>query len=84
MWCTGVSLQWFFLLWSTDSRAHWLQELQHVGSVVVAQEHRLNSSGARSQLLHSMWDLPGSGIELVSPALAGGFFTAELPWKAQA
>ena len=26
-------------------------------------------------------DLPGPGIEPVSPALAGGFFTAELPGK---
>ena len=26
-------------------------------------------------------DLPNSGIELVSPALAGAFFTAELPGK---
>ena len=24
-----------------------------------------------------MWNLPGSGIEPASPALAGGFFTAE-------
>ena len=28
-----------------------------------------------------MWDLPGSGTELVSPALAGGFFTTEPPEK---
>ena len=28
-----------------------------------------------------MWDLPGSGIELVSPALAGGFFTIGPPGK---
>ena len=28
-----------------------------------------------------MWDLPGPGIALVSPALAGGFLTAELPGK---
>ena len=28
-----------------------------------------------------MWDLPGSGIEPVSPALAGGFFTTEPPGK---
>ena len=47
-----------------------------------ALEHRLNSSGARSQLLYSMWDLPGSGIKPVSPALAGGFFTTEPPGKA--
>ena len=25
-----------------------------------------------------MWDLPGPGIEPVSPALTGGFFTTEL------
>ena len=28
-----------------------------------------------------MWDLPGSGIKLVSPALVGGFFTTEPPRK---
>ena len=28
-----------------------------------------------------MWDLPGSGLEPVSPALAGGFFTTEPPGK---
>jgi len=28
-----------------------------------------------------MWDLPGSGIEPVSPALAGGFSTTEPPGK---
>ena len=29
----------------------------------------------------SPWDLPDPGIELVSPALAGGFFTTEPPGK---
>ena len=28
-----------------------------------------------------MWDLPGSGIEPVTAALAGGFFTTESPRK---
>ena len=42
-----------------------------------APEHRLNSLGARAQLLHSMWDLPGPGIKPMSPALAGRFFTTE-------
>ena len=32
-------------------------------------EHRLNSWGARVSLLHSMWDLPGSGIKAGLPAL---------------
>ena len=35
----------------------------------------------RGYLLCSMWDLPRSGIEPVSPALAGGFFTTEPPGK---
>ena len=28
-----------------------------------------------------MWDIPRSGIELVSPALTGGFLTTEAPRK---
>ena len=28
-----------------------------------------------------MWDLHGTGVEPVSPALAGGFFTTESPEK---
>ena len=28
-----------------------------------------------------MWDLPELGTEPMSPALAGGFFTTELPGK---
>ena len=48
-----------------------LQQLWHVGSVVVAPECRLSSCGARAQLLRGMWDLPGRGLEPVSPALAG-------------
>ena len=34
-------------------------------------------------LLQGMWDLPGSGIELLFPALTGGFLTTEpleKPW----
>ena len=44
-----------------------------------AAEYRLNSCDAWAQLLHSMWDLPRPGTELMSPALAGRFFTAEPP-----
>ena len=34
----GFSLQWLLLLRSTGSRAHRLQEMQRMGSVVVARE----------------------------------------------
>ena len=35
-------------------------------------------------MLYGMWDLPRSGIEPVSPALAGRFLTTELPREAPA
>ena len=40
---------------------------------------RLNACGTQAWLLWGLWDLPGSGIELTSPALSGGFFTTEPP-----
>ena len=46
-----------------------------------ALEHRLSSWGARAQLLHGMWDLPGPGTEPASPALSGGFLTTAPPGK---
>ena len=48
-----------------------------------ALECRLSSCGAWAWLLHGMWDLPGPGIEPVSPALAGGFLTTVTPGKSQ-
>ena len=48
-------------------------------SVVVpprALENTLRSCGAWAQ-----WDLPGPGMEPVSPALAGRFFPTEAPGK---
>ena len=44
-------------------------------------ERRLSSHGTQTQLLCGMWDLPGPGLELVSPALAGGFLTTAPPGK---
>ena len=44
-----------------------------------ALELRLSNCGARALLFCSMWDLPRSVIEPVSPALPGRFFTTELP-----
>ena len=40
-----------------------------------ALELRLNSYGAWALLVHGTWDPPGSGIEPMSPVLAGRFFT---------
>ena len=60
-------------------QARGLQQLWLAGSVVVARG--LSSCGSRAQLLHDMWDLPGPGLEPVSPALAGGFLTTAPPGK---
>ena len=72
------------LLWSRGSGACRLPQLQHAGSVVAApklQSTGFSGCGARAQLLHSIWDLPRPGIEPMSPALEGGFFTTEPPGK---
>ena len=72
------------LLQSTGSSCCGAQALGLVGFSSCgsrALAHRLNSCGVRALLLCSMWDLPHSGVEPVSPALAGGFFTTEPPGK---
>ena len=46
--------------------------------IVVASlvaERGLSSRGTRPQLPHGIWDLPGPGMEAVSPALAGRFLS---------
>ena len=55
----------------------WLLLLQSTGS----RHAGCSSCGTRAQLLHGMWDLPGPGIEPMSPALAGGFLTTAPPGK---
>ena len=56
-----------------------LQWLQPVGSIVAAPRFESTGSiyGSRALLLHGVWDLPGPGIEPMSSALAGRFFTPE-------
>ena len=46
-----------------------------------ALECRLSSCGARALLLCGIWDLPGPGLDPMSPALAGGFLTTGPPGK---
>ena len=70
--CTGFSLQWLLLLWSLGSGACGLSSC---GSW--AREHRLSSCGAQAVLLCRVWDVPGPGIEPVSPVLADRFLTTE-------
>ena len=41
----------------------------------------LGNTGSRCLAAHSKWDFPGSGIEPMSPALAGGFLTHGPPGK---
>ena len=59
--------------------ARGLQELQHVGSEVVAP--RLNTAAQRLSCSEACGNLPGSRLEHASPALAGGFFTTEPPGR---
>ena len=55
----------------------WLLSLKSMGSGPCG----LGSCGTWASLIHGMGDLPGPRIEPVSPPLAGGFFTTELPGK---
>ena len=45
------------------------------------QTLRLSSCGSQAQPLCGMWNLPGPGLEPVSPALAGRFLTTAPPGK---
>ena len=45
--------------------------------------HSLHSCGTQTQLLSSMWDLPASGIEPTSPALAGRLSPTAPPGRPQ-
>ena len=74
--CAGFSLWWLLLLQSIGSRC---TGFSSCGLQVL--ECRLSSCGARAQLLCSMWDLPGPGLEPVSPALAGGCLTTVPPGR---
>ena len=81
--CVGVSLQWLLLLWSMGSRAYGFQQLQHVGSAVVAPRLQNTGSVVVAHGLVTLWhvDLPRPGTEPVSPAVTGILFTTEPPGK---
>ena len=92
--CAGfflVVVEWGLLSSCGSQASHCSDLLQSTGSGVRrlqqlptwALEHGPESCGAGAQLLRGEWDLPGPGIEPVSPALAGGFFTIKPPGKPQ-
>ena len=55
---------------------HRLRQLQVPGSTA-----QLGRRGPRTSWLLGTWDVPGPGIEPVSPALAGGFLSPMPPGK---
>ena len=70
--CVGFSL-WWLLLWERALGRGGLSSCGHW-----ALEHRLNSC-TWACLFHGMWDLPESGIDPVSPQLAGRLFNTKAP-----
>ena len=85
--CVGSSFlcEGFLQLWQVGAPLHHgVRPLTIAASLVVEhrlQTRRLSNCGSQAQLLHGMWDLPGPGLEPVSPALAGGFLTTAPPVK---
>ena len=83
----------FLQLWPVGNTLRWGAQASHCGGsscfraqalgarASVVATHGLSSCRAWASLLHSMWDLPGPGIELLSPALAGRFLSTVPPGK---
>ena len=74
--CAALSLRCPLLLRSMGSRRTGFSSCG-----ARAPERRLSSCSARAQSLRGMWDLPGAGLEPMSPALAGRFSTTVPPGK---
>ena len=68
--CAGPSLRRPLQLWGTEFQAHGFSRFSSR-----APEGRLCAYGPRAQLLRSMWDPPGPGIEAAAPAVQGGLPT---------
>ena len=79
--CMGFSLvaKATLYLWCAGFSLRWLFLLWRTDS----RACRLSSCGSQAWLFHGMWDLPGPGIETMSPALAGRFLSPELPGKSE-
>ena len=73
LWCPGFLLRWLLSLQSMGSR--------HTG--FGSYIPWLSTCNSQSKLLCSMCDLPGPGIDPVSPAVVGGFLNTGLPGKSK-
>ena len=81
--CVGFSLRWH-LFCRARALGSWASVVVALGLSSCgswALERRLSSCGTWAQLLRGMWDLPGPGLEPMSPALAGRFITTAPPGK---
>ena len=63
LWCAGFSLQWLLSLWNMGSRALGLQQLPHMGPIVVASQFSRSAAcgifttqGSNPCLLHWQTD----------------------------
>ena len=80
-WCTPA-----FSSCEEQGLCNWGKQASHCGGFSCCRARvpgrmGFSSCGAWAELPHGMWDLPGSGIEPVSPALPGGFLTTGPPEK---
>ena len=67
----------YSLLWCMGFSLRWLLLLRSTGS----RRAGFSSCSTQAWLLRGVWDLPGPGLEPVSPALAGRFLTTVPPVK---
>ena len=70
--CAGFSLWWFLLLLRLGSVLVACKALGCVGP---------SGCGTWGLVLRGMWNLPGPGIKVISPTLAGKFLSTEPPGK---
>ena len=83
-WCAGFSLQWLLLLWSVGCRCVGAKHMGFSIAVCGLRSCHLcgcSSFGTLALLPQGMWDLPGPGIEPMSPALQDRFLTTGPPGK---
>ena len=83
----------FLHLWPVGTTLRWVVQASHCGGsscfraralgtrASVVATRGLSSCRAWASLLHSVWDLPGPRIELMSLALAGRFLSTVPPGK---